>query len=550
MASEEAPSGISPPPHFICPFSGLFMDDPVLCANGETYERRAIALWLSEGRQVDPVSFEALTSATLRPDRDLSGLIRQWLASFVPSNARYDMTTRVFVVKGEGAQGADAALKPKKKRHGAAAKAGASQANASRKRASQPGDIVMRVVRERASAFRRHQFKSKLAEAEKKDESEHENWMRSLSDPNNYHNLVVESWRVAEVKAFVSQVEKAPVWNEYAERFAARKINGKMLLMCNEQRLAEWGVDERLHAMCLYSHIKRHIARGGAHEGFHKIVGVHCQEHQEEGRNLIMAASKLREPFAEAFCLYMGWGIGRDLDGAIGRFEDIAKTGSPYAMYMLGYTYDHGMGVEPSLGKAMDWYQKAAELRFAPAINTLGWCTRCGIGVPKDPVKGFHMYRSAAKLGDRTAMTNVGACYLYGIRRGAALAPDEKGKAEAEGDDDDSIDLKQAYRWVKEAAALHCPRALNLLAIMTRDGLVAGTPRGPSADKTAFRLFLRAARLGNRDAQASVGEAYATGAGIGKDLRMAKYWFKISATVRRRILPYHDACWGHEHELI
>lgn len=39
----------------------------------------------------------------------------------------------------------------------------------------------------------------------------------------------------------------------------------------------------------------------------------------------------------------------------------IAEKGDPKGMYYLAEMYDNGLGTEPDHGKAMEWYQKAAE---------------------------------------------------------------------------------------------------------------------------------------------------------------------------------------------
>ena len=49
IAEEEAPAS------FLCPISGELMRDPVMCADGHSYERANIERWLAESR-LSPVT--------------------------------------------------------------------------------------------------------------------------------------------------------------------------------------------------------------------------------------------------------------------------------------------------------------------------------------------------------------------------------------------------------------------------------------------------------------------------------------------------------------
>ena len=67
--------------------------------------------------------------------------------------------------------------------------------------------------------------------------------------------------------------------------------------------------------------------------------------------------------------------------------------------------------------KALDCYQRAAELGDSEAIKEIGNMYAYGIGVDVDDDKAFEYYQRAADLGNFNAINNLGNCYMDG--RGA-----------------------------------------------------------------------------------------------------------------------------------
>ena len=53
--SPVAESPLTPtPPEFVCPITGKVMDDPVTAADGRTYEKDAIEMWMEIGNSEFP----------------------------------------------------------------------------------------------------------------------------------------------------------------------------------------------------------------------------------------------------------------------------------------------------------------------------------------------------------------------------------------------------------------------------------------------------------------------------------------------------------------
>ena len=65
---------------FLCPITYTVMSDPVMAADGRSYERAAIQKWLDDhpGAVNSPMSGAPLASRELRPNLTLRGAIAEW----------------------------------------------------------------------------------------------------------------------------------------------------------------------------------------------------------------------------------------------------------------------------------------------------------------------------------------------------------------------------------------------------------------------------------------------------------------------------------------
>ena len=66
------------PEDFECPITTELMVDPVIAADGETYERAAIEEWFALGKTTAPVSNEELDTLHLFPNKKLWRRIAAW----------------------------------------------------------------------------------------------------------------------------------------------------------------------------------------------------------------------------------------------------------------------------------------------------------------------------------------------------------------------------------------------------------------------------------------------------------------------------------------
>ena len=68
------------PQEYLCPITLLPMTDPVICADGHTYERDAITNWL-QLNSTSPMTRQTLYNTTLTPNLALRNIIRDYLAA-------------------------------------------------------------------------------------------------------------------------------------------------------------------------------------------------------------------------------------------------------------------------------------------------------------------------------------------------------------------------------------------------------------------------------------------------------------------------------------
>lgn len=71
------------PDEFLCPITREVMSDPVIAADGYTYERASIQEWLTSGRLTSPMTNAPLKSNVLTPNRMLKLLIQRHFDAFL-----------------------------------------------------------------------------------------------------------------------------------------------------------------------------------------------------------------------------------------------------------------------------------------------------------------------------------------------------------------------------------------------------------------------------------------------------------------------------------
>lgn len=184
---------------------------------------------------------------------------------------------------------------------------------------------------------------------------------------------------------------------------------------------------------------------------------------------------------------------------AVEFFEQAAQKGNAEAMYFLGLLYAEGKGVAADPAKAMQWYRAAAEKGHAEAANNYAAAV-----AKSDPAQAIQWYRKAAEGGDLRAMNNLGSAYAEG--KGVEKDP------------------RQAVEWYRKAADKGDPDAMLSYGYMLSHGL------GVELDTTkAFAMYLASARAGNTSAMFNIGEYYKLGKGVAQNATAARFWYLRAA---------------------
>ncbi|MDR1123207.1 MAG: hypothetical protein LBL61_01045 [Elusimicrobiota bacterium] len=148
----------------------------------------------------------------------------------------------------------------------------------------------------------------------------------------------------------------------------------------------------------------------------------------------------------------------------------IAIRKDPQAFFNLAYMYENGKFIFEDPVKAMDNYQKAADLGYAPAQINLANMYFYGRAARKDYNAAFKLYEAAAKQNNAAGLYNLAVMYYngYGVER----------------------DYKKALELFQKAASLGLDYAAYALGLMYYEG------RGAEKDyKKALEHFLKAQNI-------------------------------------------------------
>ncbi|XP_064820620.1 WD repeat, SAM and U-box domain-containing protein 1-like isoform X2 [Oncorhynchus masou masou] len=74
-------TGLDAPDEFLCPITREVMKDPVIAADGYSYERKAIESWISAKNRSSPMTNLPLPTTLVMPNRSLKTAIGRWTAT-------------------------------------------------------------------------------------------------------------------------------------------------------------------------------------------------------------------------------------------------------------------------------------------------------------------------------------------------------------------------------------------------------------------------------------------------------------------------------------
>lgn len=195
------------------------------------------------------------------------------------------------------------------------------------------------------------------------------------------------------------------------------------------------------------------------------------------------------------------------------------RTANPDEQYCLGLAYwfqPSPLPRNPAL--AAQWHDAAAAQGHAGAMVALAYQFEKGQGVDGSVGKAFELYERAAKLGSFDGMFNMYRLYTTG--KGVKADPEK------------------ARTWLEKAAAAGSVDAKKELAKIGRGAYDRSGQDIEAAAYKAFtrkdyaasvRLYRQAVDLGNADAAVVLGQHYAQGLGVSKDFAAAAGLFRVAA---------------------
>ena len=221
----------------------------------------------------------------------------------------------------------------------------------------------------------------------------------------------------------------------------------------------------------------------------------------------------------------------------------MAEAGDPLALYLVGFMFEFGVGVERDHAQARQWLDRAAQTGHPAGQLELGYflLTR---GSPAERPRALELYRQAAAQGYAKALSHLGNALLLGTFG--------------------STDRPEGVRLLREAARLGHPFAHQALAIIDEDrsahiaalqaAAAAGNDEGHNglceiaamgvAVPSTFAHCLAAARAGFTNARAHVAWLYHQGNGVEASPSDARYWARLALggydlrdDLRARIAP-------------
>jgi len=178
-----------------------------------------------------------------------------------------------------------------------------------------------------------------------------------------------------------------------------------------------------------------------------------------------------------------GQGVEKNPAKALEHFQKAAELGHIEAFGAIGYFYAAGLGVEKDDTKAAEWFQKGSEKGSAQAKFNLGRFYFDGRGGVNDKDKGLSLLEEAATLNLSEAHDALAEIYFLGLTQEPPVP-----------------DFTKAAPHVKASAASGKPAAINMLGVMKQSGL------GLEMDKQgAEDCFRQAAMKGDFKAPSNLG---------------------------------------------
>lgn len=99
---------------------------------------------------------------------------------------------------------------------------------------------------------------------------------------------------------------------------------------------------------------------------------------------------------------------------AVAETRKAAEGGDSRAMYLLGFAYAEGSGVQQSAPEAFRWLMKAAENGLSAAQCHVAVMLFTGTGCTQNKTEALRWWQASADAGEASAQYNYGLLLFYG----------------------------------------------------------------------------------------------------------------------------------------
>lgn len=200
-----------------------------------------------------------------------------------------------------------------------------------------------------------------------------------------------------------------------------------------------------------------------------------------------------------------GLGLKQNSELAFIFFKNAAEKKHPASQYEYAMMLMNGEGDGASADAAVYWLEKSAAQGCPEALEELGRCYLNGVGTPVDSVAAKEMFRKAALHGKGQALYNYAVFMLEG-----GVERDEE--------------LGTALDCITSAAEKWCKDALRFL-MHYYDGL--------KEYKTAYDYAFKLYQGGDIEAARYMADCYYNGRGVKKDKKLARELYREVGVVEK-----------------
>jgi TPR repeat protein len=106
--------------------------------------------------------------------------------------------------------------------------------------------------------------------------------------------------------------------------------------------------------------------------------------------------------------------VKQDYGKALAWYQKAADAKDGVACERLAYMYQRGLGVSANSQEGLKWLTRSADFGYVPAVYEVAYLYDKGIGVPPDITRAKKMYQTAAAGGQLEALLALGGMYEEG----------------------------------------------------------------------------------------------------------------------------------------